>query len=387
VNRVVSEKNVRSLRAHSIPLSRQKQVVVIQTTVMHYRVPFFSALRKKLAEENINLRLIHGRAAKTDQFTSSLPWSEPFDKAWTIGKFVYHPVFRPLFEADLLIVEDATKNLTNYLAFLVRFFGNGRIALWGHGQNLQARKKGTASEKLKAWIGKRSDWYFAYTANVKQDLVSRGFAHTRITNVQNATAGPKEPPGRSAIDTLRRKLSIPPDAFVAVYCGNMHPNKQLGLLAECVQIAHQRMPSIRFVLGGGGPDQYIAEELARQYEYVDFVGPTFDKAKSALFGLSHVTLVPGSIGLGILDAFHYSAPPVIVRNKFHSPEIAYLEDNINGLSVDENPGSLAEGICKLAVDHTLYRRLQSGCEETASKITMDAMVERFAGGIVDALES
>jgi len=350
-------------------------------------VPFFSELRKKLAEENINLRLIHGRAAKTDQFSSALPWSESFDKARTIGKFVYHPVFRPLFEADLIIVEDATKNLTNYLAFIIKYFGNGRFALWGHGRNLQAKKEGTASEKLKAWLGRRSDWYFAYTANVEQDLVSRGYAHDRITNVQNAIAWPKEPPGRNAIEALRRTLSIHPDAFVAVYCGNMYPNKQLGLLAECVEIVHQKMPSIRFVLGGGGPDQYIAEKLARQYEYVDFVGPTFDQAKSALFGLSHISLMPGAIGLGVLDAFHFSAPPVIVRNQFHGPEIAYLEDNINGLLVDENPGALSEGICNLAADHTLYRRLQAGCEKTASQITMGAMVERFAEGVVDALEA
>ncbi len=147
------------------------------------------------------------------------------------------------------------------------------------------------------------------------------------------------------------------------------------------------MPSIRFVLGGGGPDQYIAEELARKYDYVDFVGPTFDKEKSALFGLAHTSLMPGAIGLGIMDAFHNSVPPVIVKNRFHGPEIAYLDDNINGLLVDENAGALAEGICKLAADHMLYKQLQVGCKKTASQITLDAMVERFAGGVVDALET
>ena len=98
-------------------------------------------------------------------------------------------------------------------------------------------------------------------------------------------------------------------------------------------------------------------------------------------------MTPGSIGLGVLDAFQHSAPPVVVRNQFHSPEIAYLQDGSNGLLVGENPEALAEGICKLAADHTLYRRLQAGCKKTASQITMDAMVERFAGGVVDALEA
>ena len=316
MNRLVSEKNVRSLRARAVPLGRQKQVIVIQTSVMHYRVPFFSALRKILAEENINLRLIHGRAAKSEQFNTDLPWSESFDRAKIIGKFIYHPVFRPLLDADLIIVEDATRNLTNYLAFLVRFFGNGRIALWGHGRNLQATKKDSASEKFKAWFGKQTDWYFAYTANVKEDLVSRGYDYDRITNVQNAIAGPTEQPDRNAIAELRRALSIPADAFVAAYCGNMHPNKQLGLLVGSFEIVHQRLPSIRFILGGGGPDQYIAENAARQFDYVDFVGPVFEKAKSTLLGLSHIAVTPGSIGLGILDAFQHSAPPVVVRNQF-----------------------------------------------------------------------
>jgi glycosyltransferase involved in cell wall biosynthesis len=364
-----------------------KQVVILQNSLPHYRVPFFQGLRERLLEENIELRLIHGYSKKGERFNSVLSWAEPFERLPRIGKLVCHPVLRPLVSADLVIVEDAAKFLTNYVAFVISVFGKTRIAFWGHGRNHQAQSRNSFSERLKTWLGKRSDWYFAYTSDVRDELIDRGFDGDRITDVQNAIAATDGAIDQHKVDQLRRELSISPNAIVVIYCGRMYPIKQLNYLIEAAPLVFKWMPEFRLVLAGGGVDQHLAEEAARKYDYVDYVGPVFDEHKSALFGLSRMWVMPGSVGLGILDAFQNSTPPIVVRHKFHSPEIAYLQNGENGLSVEDSPEGIAEGILTLGTDSELYARLQTGSRLTAAEITIDSMVERFASGIVQALET
>jgi len=381
-----TETELQTLRSRPQSVRRMKQVVVIQTSLTHYRIPFFQGLRETLLRQGINLRLLYGRSGRIEQSNSVLPWAETFQRLPRIGKLVCHPVIRPLFDADLIIVEDATKHVTNYLAFLIKQFGNCRFALWGHGKNRQAERTDTFREHIKGWIGKRCDWYFAYTAAVKNELIARGYDGRRITNVQNAIAGPTELPDKSANEALRQSLSIPSDSVVANYCGRMYPIKQIGLLIEAAELVSKRLPTFRLVLGGSGVDQSIAANAARRHKFVDYLGPIFGSSKSALFGISHLTVMPGALGLGILDSFHYGLPPVVVRNRSHGPEIEYLQENVNGLLVNATAEGLAEGICKLANDAQLYSRLKQGCMASANQLTIANMVERFAGGVTDALE-
>ena len=364
-----------------------KQVVIVQNSLTHYRVPFFQGLKEKLFEEQTDLRLIHGYSKKSERFNSMLSWAESFERLPRIGKFVLHPVLRPLVSADLVIVEDATKFLTNYIAFFISLFGRTRIALWGHGRNHQAQSQNSLSERLKSWLGKRSDWYFAYTSDVRDELIDCGFDGDKVTNVQNAIAAAEQPSDVQKVNELRKALSIPAKAIVAVYCGRMYPVKQLNYLIEAAPLVRERMPEFRLVLAGGGVDQHLAEEAARQYDYVDYVGPVFGEQKSTLFGLSRIWVMPGAVGLSILDAFQNGKPPIVVRNRFHGPEISYLQDGKNGLSVADGPEGIAEGIIKLGSDIRLYARLQTGSRLTAEQITIEGMVDRFASGIVQALEA
>lgn len=376
-----------SSASRSSSATNMKQVVIVQNSLTHYRVPFFQGLKERLLEEQIDLRLIHGYSKKGERFNSTLSWAEPFERLPRIGKFVFHPVLRPLVSADLVIVEDAAKFLMNYVAFVIGLFGQTRIAFWGHGRNHQAQSQNSFSERLKLWLGKRGDWYFAYTSEVRDGLIECGFHGDRVTNVQNAIAATEQPTNEHKVDQLRKALSIPENAIVAVYCGRMYPVKQINYLIESVPLVRERIPEFRLVLAGGGVDQHLAEKAARKYDYVDYLGPVFGDRKSTLFGLSKICVMPGAVGLSILDAFQNGKPPIVVRNRFHGPEISYLQDGQNGLSVSDSPEGIAEGIIKLGTDLQLYARLQAGSRLTAEQITIESMVDRFASGIVQALEA
>ena len=139
-------------------------------------------------------------------------------------------------------------------------------------------------------------------------------------------------------------------------------------------------------LAGAGSDQWVAEEAARSHEFVHYVGPVIEERKAALYAVADSVVLPGLVGLGVVDAFQYGLPPIATTFPFHSPEIVYLRDGVNGLIVDDTPECLAAAMIKLATDEALYRRLVAGSKETAKTITVEEMARRFASGILKAIE-
>jgi glycosyltransferase involved in cell wall biosynthesis len=375
-----------------------KEVVIVQITCPHYRVPFFCGLHERLERHGVALRLLYGvsetygadmRANLTD-----LPWAEPFMpwilpiRSATLEPVIWHPILRRVRGADLIVTEAASRYLINYLLYAVHALGGPRLAFWGHGWNHFLDNRNSRAERLKHWLGKRADWYFAYTSEVKQGLVERGYAPARITDVQNAVESP--PPCELTEQqraALRKGLGIGPSDPVALYCGRMYGAKRLDFLLDAAEAAHRDLPSFHLVVIGGGPDEAMVREAARQRSYVHFAGASFGKRKHELFAISRMLALPGRVGLGVVDAFHHGVPPVASRYPYHSPEVCYLKDGENGLVSEDDTASFAQAMVRLATDDGLYASLASGCAESARSITMDEMIGRFADGVVAALGS
>jgi glycosyltransferase involved in cell wall biosynthesis len=112
----------------------------------------------------------------------------------------------------------------------------------------------------------------------------------------------------------------------------------------------------------------------------------FGSRKNQLFAISRLFLLPGRVGLGVVDAFHHGVPPVATRYPYHSPEFCYLRHEENGLISEDDITSFAQLMLRLATDDVLHAKLLSGCKESAQAITMEEMIERFANGIIAALD-
>ena len=381
--------------AHS---PKNKEVVIVQITCPHYRVPFFSGLRENLSKRGINLSLLYGNPYRYEvdfpAYYAEMPWAELFSPLflpWTSATFeplVWHPILRRVLRADLVIMEGTSRYLINYLLYVIHKFGGPRLAFWGHGWNHFLSDRESWSERAKHWLGKRVDWYFAYTSEVKEGLIERGYAASRITDVQNAVASP--PPCNFSAEekaAIRKEWNIGPDDPVALYCSRMYLSKRLDFLISAAELVHRELPSFHLVLVGVGPAEPIAREAAKQHSYVHFVGPLFGQKKTQLFAISRLFVMPGRVGLGIVDAFHHGVPPVATRYPYHSPEFAYMRQDQNGLVSDDDIGSFAQSILRLATDDALHSQLRLGCKESAQAITMEEMIERFADGVLAALDS
>ena len=115
-----------------------KEVVIVQSTVPHFRVFFFEELRKILKEEDVHLRLLyskpdftstHGRAFN-DLFMD-LPWAEKLPSRRFPGNLRWQPVMGRLKNTDLLIVPHATSGVLIWGCYMLPFWSWPKLAFWG----------------------------------------------------------------------------------------------------------------------------------------------------------------------------------------------------------------------------------------------------------------
>jgi glycosyltransferase involved in cell wall biosynthesis len=371
-------------------------VLFVQQTLPRYRHEFFDGLRGALARDGIRLRLVHGDGSPEQRLrrdTESLDWAELVPSRFLpVGRrqLVWQPVLGNLDDADLVVVEQASRLLVNYPLVARQALGGVRVAFWGHGANLQ--RPSAAAEKAKRLVSRLPHWWFAYTEGSRARVEELGFPAERITVVQNAVDTRRLRVRREALPQahvagLRRQLELG-DGPVAATIGGLYAEKRLPFLVEACDRIVGELPGFRLLVIGDGPARAELEQLAASRPYVRVLGPLFDVEKVNALAAASVLLVPGLVGLTVLDAFALELPLVTTAVDFHSPEFEYLVHGENGLVVEpaDDAGLYARAVVELMRTPGLAERLRAGCRRDALRYTNEAMVARFAGGIREALE-
>lgn len=372
-------------------------VVIVQRVLPHYRVPFFRRLRDALAQNGIELKLFFGQ-----EYPGTVPCTVDLNTAWARRienqyfrwremELVWQPCVRYLQNADLVIVEQANRLLVNYVLLLLhRFNKRPKLAYWGHGRNMQAGTARRWRESLKRRLTTNADWWFAYTAMSAETLRRAGIPAGRTTVVQNSidvTELARAGDAVSAEDlaALRSRLQIEATAKVAVYCGGMYGDKKLDFLLEACEIVHARTPDFRLILIGDGPERWKVAQAAEHQPWIRYVGAVYGPERASYFKLGRLFLMPGLVGLAIIDSFVTQTPMVTTRFPFHSPEIAYLQDGINGVMTDFSVPEYADAIVRYLSNEAALETLRRGCAESARLYTLENMVDNFADGIKKCL--
>ena len=149
-----------------------------------------------------------------------------------------------------------------------------------------------------------------------------------------------------------------------------------------------QVPGFRLLVAGDGPDRPIAEAAARQHPWLTYLGRVEGvEERAKLLAAADALLVPGLVGLVVLDGFAAGVPLVTAAYSYHSPEIEYLEPEVNGVAVREAESveAYAAAVVRVLRDRVLRERLRAGCLESAGRYTVEAMVGRFATGVTRAL--
>lgn len=364
--------------------------------MQQYRAPLWGQLNDLLHADGTRLTVAYSDPPKTglDKCdTCDLPKEYGLKvrkySLWENG-LLYQPLLRFAARSDMVVVEQRTRLVLNHVLLPLSLAGFQRVAFWGHGENRNAetiRLSEWCRQKTLNWVS----WWFAYTNHTSRYLEAHGVPSTKITVLKNSVdtreirhhVSSMTPENRA---TLRNQLNIPALAPVGIFCGRLEKLKGLPFLIESSRIIKTQLPEFHLILVGGGSEKGVLLRLIEGLDWVHWVGPRFGKEKAQLMAISDVLLIPGALGLAVLDAFAANLPVITIPSELHGPEFEYLEHGVNGFVSDADPGSFAEIVSSLLSRRDYLAKFKEGASASAEKYSIENMAESFRTGIRSCLE-
>lgn len=387
---------MRTIEDNGMENGARKRVLIIQGQIKQYRRPFFEKLHSALAQDGIVLRVGYSDAARSeigrrDNCDLPLEYGVKVTRYQGLGnKVIWQPLLREVAAADLVVVEQANKYLMNHLLLFCSFLGVKNMAFWGLGENKQSGRL-AISEWYRRKTLNRPDWWFAYTKGTAYYLMQQGVWRGKITTVQNSIDTGELRDRVAAIERAtvveeRARLGIPADSPVGVFCGMLAPVKSIPFLIDSAKLVKHQIPKFHLIIAGGGPDLTISDKAASASGgWIHVVGPKFGAEKALVLRMAAVFLLPGRVGLAILDAFSAGLPILTTDIPIHGPEVEYLEHGINGLKVEHKVEVYARTVIDVLSDPGRLLVLREGAAKSGRQYSIEAMVANFRNGILRCL--
>jgi L-malate glycosyltransferase len=368
-----------------------KKVLIIEAQMKEYRAPFYALLYEALRRDGVHLTVAYSDpppsdVQKNDTCELPLDYSRKIRSYWLWpNRLLYQPLIGRALGSDLVIVDQGNRFLLNHVLLPLSCLGLRRVAFWGLGENLQAGQLG-----ISEWYRRKTlnwaSWWFAYTKGTARYLEAQGVPSWKMTAVQNSvdTRGIREhmklftAQDRAA---LRGELGIPTPAPVGIFCGMLDRVKSVPFLIESSRMIKKRVPDFHLIIVGGGPEKEYVERQARDCAWIHMMGPRFGKEKAEFMAISQAFLLPGRVGLAVLDAFAGGLPLITTKLPIHGPEIEYLEENVNGLMTADDPVEYAGKVASVFNEPDHLARLQAGARASAEKYSIENMAANFRTGI------
>jgi glycosyltransferase involved in cell wall biosynthesis len=380
-----------------LPAAWRPKVVIAQSWVSQYRSEFYAALRRELDARGVDLVIVHGRPTGSETEHSDkidVPGAVVVENTMitVAGKpLIFTPVLGATSDADLVIVEQATKNLATYLLLMRHVIGGPKLAMWGHGQNFQTSEASAAGEAIKRWMSRRVHWWFAYNDLSAEVVADLGFPRDRITSVRNAIDTRRLIDARvnrsgDEIERIRQDLVLRGD-HVGIFCGTLSSMKRTAFMLEAARETRARIPDFELIVVGTGSDAGLVHQATQKDPWIHPVGAKFGSDRVPYFAVADLLFMPGAVGLAILDSFAFEVPLITSDTAEHGPEIDYLIDGVNGVMVHDagDPQRYAKAVAALLRNPGLLESLRRGCEKSAGEYSLEEMVGRFASGVQRAL--
>ncbi|MEM8875722.1 MAG: glycosyltransferase [Planctomycetota bacterium] len=360
------------------------KLLMVQPSLTHYRVPVY---RELAARPGVDLMVWHAQGVgdqnvEPDGFDAEL---RPMKRGRLFGQpWYWHPAQLDAATADYdVVMFNWDIHYLSLIPALRKAKRNGvGTVLWGHGTS---RRDAGFAGKPKRWLAKLADALLLYTPATAEVYQQRGFT--------NAFAAPNTI-DTSAIDAVRRddkeaaKRELGLTGKVALHVSRLVPERRVDVLLHALVFDHGREWTA--VIVGDGPAKPELLELARKLDLggrVRFVEPLFDVADLApWYAAAEAFVMPAFGGLGVLSALAFGVPVVADgRAELHGPEIAAVEDGVNGLFIDRLvPSDLMVKLNRLPDATLAANALRTMREKFSIPSMIDGMLEaaRFAANRV-----
>ena len=368
-------------------------LLIVHPFVPAYRLGMYSLLVERLASADVQLTVASNPApprlaARAD--TAVAIWGREVPTKWVSirGRDVairrlgaLPPNSRP----DLVIVEQAVKNLETYPLLARQPLGGPSVAMWGHGRSYST-PQGPAAAALKQFLTRRGQWFFAYTQAGADHVVSQGFPRTRVSVLNNtidtvALSADLAHVTDSEVEAFQRLHGLTPGR-TALFLGGVDRAKGVDFLLESARRAGARLPGFVLLIGGAGEDLPKVREAQAHGAPIRALGRLEGAEKALALRTANVLAIPEWIGLVAVDSLVSGVPIASTWHPSHSPEHAYLVPGETAIFVDHDASAYAQSLVELLTAPERLTAMQARCVKDSAQYSLDRMVDAFVEGIL-----
>ena len=287
--------------------------------------------------------------------------------------------------ADVMVIPDNLRVLSTLAILLLRRLRQKPVLIWGHGVNFQPDWFGERMAGLRARLLRLADRYLVYTDVCIPPMLDLGFMPNRITVIGNAIDSSDARGLTSAhpeVRDFRRRYGLADDPCLA-FLGSWYRRKRPERILEIGAALRVRVPNARVVVIGGGDGLDVVR--GADCSWLTVLGPLTGRDKFVALAAARCLGVTGIAGLNLLDAMAVGLPVVAPIRTDHSPEVAYIRENVTGLLVEDRIEAIADGCARLMENPDLQAQMSRQALETVDHLTVDGMARRFGNAIQSAL--
>jgi glycosyltransferase involved in cell wall biosynthesis len=351
-------------------------VLVLQEQVLPYRVPFFRFLADELGSRDLDLRVVSSSVLpKVDELgfphQRVLPSRGGLSALGTIYRerpavlvLPHSGRFAPVATTTRLLQSHGRKQL---------FWGMGLARRYGEAA---ARDRRPPAEAVRRLMLSTCDHYLSYTEISTTYLLNRGYEAARITTLNNAV---------EALATPEQAMTAQRVPFQALFVASLVEDKEPLAAVAIVDRLRHLAPGASLHIVGDGPLRPQCEQAANGLEWVHYHGPKRGQGLRELALSSGIAIIPGRVGLALLEMASAGLPMATFAASRHGAEIAYLKDGINGIFLSGEIDAAAKELGTLLTDLPALERMRNEALGTASKYTIRRMAANFADGVTASL--
>jgi len=350
-----------------------RRVLLISNKVFHYRVSNYNYFARRFREEGYEF------IVRANELQKSNPYPLEFDYQTVPFGFLRYRREIEAIKPDVVILFLHLKNLFIWPLIHWLKLSGIRVVYWNKGVNLEVRHPSWRNH-LFYYVHSRCDAILLYCRHNLTDIRPKNRGKVFIaSNTINLDALPRV---TDSVEAIKREFGIPFQKVV-LFVGRMRPVKKVEHLIEA--FAGIDEPGAGCVIVGDAMDYDLKAMI--KTDRVLYLGEIFDPKNervSKLFKAADIFCIPGDVGLGLNEAFHWGLP-VVTEDGLQPPEIHYLTPGRNGFIVPENDiAALREKLILLLRDDALRAAFSRAAQED---IARDASIETMFRGFLDCVHA
>lgn len=373
-----------------------RKLLVILPASTAYRAPFFDLVIPRLATHGIQLTVAHGGISKSFSQRGDVvdqPWSvrvrtrtrDASNQPWALRRWRDAEA-----KPDLVIVQQAIKNLETYPLIARQRLNGPSVAMWGHGKTYST-PQGRAASLLKQWLVRRCDWFFAYTEAGAAFVAEHGFPPDHISVLRNtidthALQRELAAVTESEVSEFREQNDLVPGR-TALFLGGVDEKKGINFLLSSATVTARRLPGFKLLIAGDGSLSPQCRAAQADGAPIRVLGRVHGQEKALTLRAADVLAIPEWIGLVAVDSLVAGVPIVSTIHPSHSPEAEYLTNGKTAVFVDHEVSGYAEAVANLLIDNERRAAMTQACIRESEKYSLEEMAHSFIKGVLawDAL--